>query len=242
MAKYNNNFYRDSAPSFDASILQYSGGIGKGIASLGNSLAQVGQDKIDQQKYDDAMAFKNKQYADSRTDRTEDVQFRQNEATRNQNNINNDLQYKKDEAIRNQKNVDAQFNFTKEKYKDAEQKQSDSDASKAKTMREYLTKNGVDTSKYSDNDILYAGDNIEKTHLDKTDYKFAQVVYKDKTPYAMFKDSKGNTKINPIFGNGDTSSTASDEKTLQDREDFYNLKYKDYLDKKYGATANTPID
>jgi hypothetical protein len=75
-------------------------------------------------------------------------------------------------------------------------------ASKVKTARAYFKKQGLDTSAYSDDDIYYGSDTLDQLHIDPTDFKFSnQIVYdKDKTPYAVMANKKGETKVVSLFG------------------------------------------
>lgn len=127
---------------------------------------------------------------------------------------------------------------------------------KVKTMREYLSKQGIDTKNYSDSDILYAGDTIEKVHTDKSDLKFSQFVYNNKTPYAVYKDKNDNLVTKPLFensvenGQSDKKNKAtptspygynpdgSSKTALQFGEEQTAKRIKD----KYGSTAALKLD
>lgn len=156
---------------------------------------------------------------------------------------------------------DKQVTVMENTYNDSkaqnEKNQADKTAensAKVKTMKEYLTKKGVDVGSYSDSDILYAGDTIEKTHTDKSDFKYSQIIYDaNKTPYALFKDSKDNIKTQPLFN----SSTPTDKKdkatptspygynsdgTSKTAQQFGEEETARSIKKKYGSTASLKID
>jgi hypothetical protein len=154
-------------------------------------------------------------------------------------------------ANRDDRKEDVKFKLDEQTKADAEK--TASDGAKVKTMREYLTKQGIDTKDYNDNDMLYAGDMIEKTHTDKSDLKFSQFVYNNKTPYAVYKDKNDNMVTKPLFdtpaGSGKATSKIKDggygfnadgsaKTALQFGEEKTNERFK----KKYGQSAQMPID
>ncbi len=108
----------------------------------------------------------------------------------------------------------------KEKDTKVEADKATENSAKVKTMREYLSKQGIDTKSYTDSDILYAGDNIEKIHTDKSDLKFSQFVYNNKTPYAVYKDKNDNLVTKPLFENAGQSGQ-SDKKNKPDSNNPY---------------------
>lgn len=231
-------FY-DSKLKIDSGLIDNMGGTGKAFAYLGKSLSDVSEDERKKRKENQDEVWKQKIYQDSRADRSEDVNFRNNNAEREQKNFDAKMNFTKEESNREQKNFDTKFNFQKEKVNQAENKENDSNVSKAKIMREYLTSNGVDTKGYSNKDLIYAGDIIEKTHTDKSDYKFSQIIYKDKEPFAMYKNSKGETKIETLFGGGDGNGNTNQRDINEAKAQ---KKYEEYLKKKFGSTSTINID
>lgn len=231
-------FY-DTKAKFDSSLINNMGGTGKAFAYLGQSLSDISDAETKKLKEKKDEEWKQKLYQDSRADRKEDIDFRNNNANREQSNFNANMDFKKDEAKREQKNFNTKFDFQKEKINQSESKENDANTSKAKIMREYLNSNGVKTDGYSDKDLIYAGDIIEKTHSDKSDYKFSQIVYKDKEPFAMYKNTKGETKIEALFG-GSTDVDGTNQREINEMK--ADKKYQDYLKKKHGSTATLNID
>jgi hypothetical protein len=86
-------------------------------------------------------------------------------------------------------------------------------ASKVKTAREYFKASGVDTSKYSDDDVYYNAEMIESTHTDPTDFKYSRSYQmKNGKIVAEYKNKKGELQHKVIFDAGeDEGSTAKDQ-------------------------------
>lgn len=154
-------------------------------------------------------------------------------------------------ANRDDRKEDVKFKLDEQTKVDAE-KTASNDA-KVKTMRAYLEKQGINTKDYNDNDMLYAGDMIEKTHTDKSDLKFSQFVYNNKTPYAVYKDENDNMVTKPLFdtpvNSGKVTAKIKDggygfnaDGSAKTATQYGEEKTNERIKNKYGQSAQMPID
>lgn len=148
------------------------------------------------------------------------------------------------------------YNDTKTQNERIQAEKTAENDAKVSVMDKQLIKLGANPSDYSYSEKLYAGDKVEILHTDKSDLKFSQFVYNNKTPYAVYKDKNDNLVTKPLFQNsGENGQSDKGHKATptspygfnsdgssKTAQQFGEEETSKKIKAKYGSTATLKLD
>lgn len=217
-------FY-DTKAKFDSSLINNMGGTGKAFAYLGQSLSDISDAETKKLKEKKDEEWKQKLYQDSRADRKEDVDFRNNNANREQSNFNTKMNFVKEESNREQKNHDAKFDFEKGRINKADAEQQKKDSANIEMADKYLMSIGVNPNSYSREAKLYNYQQIEDRHTDKSPFRYTKTFNTADGLVNVFSNKNGEVEMRP-WVNPSTVNTSSSEYAIGQNKTIQRLLSK----------------
>lgn len=192
---------------YDSQLLEQMGGIGKSAKVFGKAMGDIGLGELKRRNERKRLAIEEG-----------GLQLRRDTLGQGRETLDFQKQKHKDYLPIQQKNAESLGKRLEWEGQDRLEKESTAAAERGaniSTMRKLLKSSGIDDTQYSDDEIFYGAENIERIHTDQSPLQFKKIEkLPDGTVVSIYIDGEGNPVARPLEFQGMKAPMSDNQKIM----------------------------